>query len=346
MKKFKTKININDIVEQSKGQFIERFATSLDNVAELDEANNKSLCFYENEAYLQNAQKTKAGLLIVPKNFSDNANLKANLLKVDQPYFIFMVIIKLWLEMDKLSRENVISKLAVISDSASIGKNVSIGNFVVIEDDVVIGNNTIIESNCVIKKATMIGNNCHFMPNCTIYDHMIIGNYVTLHAGVVIGADGFGYMPYNGIQEKVPQVGNVVIKDYVEIGANSCIDRGTLGSTLVDEHTKIDNLVQVGHNDRIGKNTILCSQVGVAGSTSIGDWVYLAGQVGVADHVKVGNKVKVGAQSGIHKNVSDEATLFGSPARDARLAMKISGIQGKLPEMYKTYIKNKSKKEL
>ncbi len=343
MKKFNIELKIDEIVSQEVGEYLSRFDTKLDSVSELEDANPKSVCFYENEAYVNQLKACKAGLIIVSPDFDDSLNEFSNLLKVEKPYFTFMVLVKLWLEMDKQTKENIISSKAMISPSASIGENVSIADFVVIEDNVKIGNDSKIEANCVIKEGSVIGNNCHLFPNCTIYDNMVLGNSVVLHAGVVIGADGFGYILYDGVQEKVPQIGNVIIKDNVEIGANTCIDRGTLGSTIIEKNTKLDNLVQIGHNVRIGENTIICSQVGIAGSTTVGDLVYLAGQVGVADHVKIGNRVMAGAKSGIHSTLKDGIMVLGYPARDVALQRRIMAAETKLPDIYKNYLKNKKK---
>lgn len=345
MRSFTVELNIEDIVEQAKGEYISRFETSLSSVAELDEADNTSVCFYENEAYLKRLKVCKAGLIIVHTDFDETLNTYSNLLKVDKPYFTFMVLVKLWLEMDKQTQFNLISEKSSIAPTASIGVNVAIGDFVVIGDNVKIGNDTVIEANCVILDNTVIGNDCHFYPNCTVYDNMEIGNGVVLHSGVVIGADGFGYILYNNSQEKVPQVGNVIIKDNVEIGANSCVDRGTIGPTIIYENAKLDNLVQIGHNVKVGKNTIICAQVGIGGSTTVGELVYLAGQVGVADHAEIGNRVLVGAQSGVHGKIADGMKVLGYPARDIAVQRRIMASEAKLPDMYKYYLRLKKKEK-
>lgn len=343
MKAFNIELKIEDITAQANGEYIARFDTILNSVSELEDANPTSVCFYENEAYLEKLQQCKAGLIIVSRDFDISHNQFSNLLKVDKPYFTFMVLVKLWLEMDKQTQNRSISEKAAISASATLGENVHIADYVVIEDNVIIGNDTTIEANCVVKQASKIGHNCHLFPNCTIYDNMELGNGVILHAGVVIGADGFGYILYDGVQEKVPQIGNVIIKDNVEIGANTCIDRGTIGSTIIGKNTKLDNLVQIGHNVKIGSNTIICSQVGIAGSTNVGDLVYLAGQVGVADHVTIGNRVMAGAKSGIHGHLKDDLKVLGYPARDVALQRRIMAAETKLPDIFKNYLKNKKK---
>ncbi len=178
-------------------------------------------------------------------------------------------------------------------------------------------------------------------PRVSIYEDSVIGKNCIIHSGVVIGADGFGFVQMNGIQQKIPQVGNVIIGDGVEIGANSCIDRATLGSTKIGNGTKIDDLVMIGHNCSIGEHSILCSQVGLAGSTRVGDYVYLAGQVGVAGHLTIGSRAMIGAQSGVVNNVPEDARYFGSPAIDAKLTMRIVATQKHLPDMYRAFMKAK-----
>ncbi len=344
MKIFELDITPELIASQIPGQLIKRGNVTLNNVAELLEANSNSICFYENEAFASDLKQTKAGLLFVNIDFDEMSLPNTNLFKVEHPYVYFMMLIKTWIKLSEPKFQASISKTASISDSANVSDTVIIKDNVVIGANVKIDEFTVIEANCVVMDNVVIGKNCHFFPNVTIYQDTIINNNVILHAGVVIGADGFGYIYHDGIQQKVPQVGNVVIEDDVEIGANSCIDRGALGTTKIGKHTKLDNLVQVGHNVQVGENTMLCSQVGIAGSTRVGDLVYLAGQVGVADHVKIGNNVKVGAKSGISGSVEDNKLMFGIPARESGVTKRILASQRYLPELVKFY-KKQLKKE-
>ena len=321
------------------------YKVKLNNVAELHEANENSVCFFENPKFLDALRVTEAGLIFVPKEFDKTLKPNTNLLFIDKPYIHFMMLVQTWLKLDLPKIKRSIDDTANIAKSASLGKNIIIGSNCMIGDNVTIGDNTIIESNCVIKDDVQIGNNCHIHANTTIYEDCILKNNVILHSGCVIGADGFGYLFHNGIHNKVPQVGNVIIEDDVEIGANSAVDRATLGSTIIGKGTKIDNLVQVGHNCQIDENSILCAQTGLAGSTIIGKTVYIAGQVGVAGHLKIDDGAMIGAQSGVTNNVPKGARLFGSPAIEAKLQKRIMVSEKYLPEVVKDYRKRQKAKD-
>lgn len=345
MRIFKTPLNPEVIASRVQGKAVIRQNKVLNNVAELAKADVSSVCFYENPKYLESLKSCEAGLIFVPADFDESIKPNSNLLCVEKPYINFMMLVHTWLELDKPSAEKKVADSAVISETAKIGENVQILENCVIGKNVTIGDGTIIEPNCVIKENTEVGENCYFYPNVTVYDNSIIGNNVILHSGVVIGADGFGYLLHEGIQNKIPQVGNVIIEDDVEIGANSAIDRATIGSTIIGKGTKIDNLVQVGHNCIIGENSILCAQVGLAGSTEIGDLVYLAGQVGVAGHLKIEDGAMVGAQSGVSHTIPANTKVFGTPAIDAGLRKRIMASEKKLPELVKYYKKNLKQKD-
>jgi len=343
MKHFSVSLTPERIKAEHKfrSRFIKK--VELKNVAQLSEANPDSVCFYEQPKFLQQLKNCQAGLIFVPLDFNVDLKPDTNLIFVDKPYFAFMLLIKHWQQIDYRPIANKISDQAQVAPSAKLGKNVSLGHFVVIEDNCEIGDNTVIDSNTVIHKNVKVGSNCHFFPNVTIYEDCIIHNKVILHAGCVIGSDGFGYLLHEGKQEKIPQVGNVEIHSNVEIGSNTSVDRATLGSTIIGEGTKIDNLVQVGHNCVIGKNSILCAQVGLAGSTIIGDGVYLGGQVGVAGHLKIENGAMIGAQSGVSGSVPENAKYFGTPAIEAGLRKRIMASEKRLPEIIK-YFKKQIKK--
>lgn len=343
MKLFKTSLTSKQVAAKFKGILSEHHKNLLSNVSELNEAEENSVCFYENPKYLADLKSSKAGLIFVPADFDPTLKPDTNLLLIEKPYINFLKLVREWLEMNKPEIAENISHTASISGTAKIGKDVILGANVVIRENVVIDNNTLIESNCVIRENVRIGSNCHIYPNTTIYEDSIIKNNVIIHAGCVIGADGFGYIFDNGIHHKVPQVGNVIIEDNVEIGANSTIDRATLGATVIGKGTKIDNLVQVGHNCKIGENSIICAQVGLAGSTEIGNTVFLAGQVGVAGHLKIGDGAMIGAQSGISGDVPENAKYLGYPAIDADLQKRIFAVQRRLPEVVKFYRKEMKK---
>ena len=222
--------------------------------------------------------------------------------------------------------KGVVHESALVAASAKIGKDVTIGPNSVIEDRVVIGDNTVIAANCHIGKDVVTGKMCRLFPNVTLYSRTKMGDKVIIHSGTVIGADGFGYVPKGDKIYKVPQMGNVVIGDDVEIGANSCIDRGTFTKTEIGSGTKIDNLVQIAHNVKLGKNVLIASQTGIAGSTVVGDNVMMGGQVGVSDHAVIGKDVKLAAKSGISGRVQPGKIMFGYPARDAAETKHLYGL--------------------
>lgn len=228
-----------------------------------------------------------------------------------------------------------IDSLAFISPSAKIGENVYIGAFAYIGDNVVIGDGCQIYPNVVICENAKVGNDCLFYPNVTIYHDCHVGNRVTLHAGSVVGSDGFGFAPSENGYDKIPQIGIVTIEDDVEIGANTCIDRSTMGSTYVRKGVKLDNLVQIAHNTDIGANTVMSAQVGIAGSTKVGQWCMFGGQVGIAGHITIGNKVFLGAQSGVPSSLKDNQTLIGTPPMEKLPYFKSQAIFQKLPDLYK-----------
>lgn len=335
MKLFKSALTLEKINQFVQGKLSVSSDNIFDNVAELHEANEKSVCFYENEKYLHQAEQSNAGLIILSEGVELNNN--AVKLFVPKPYFSFMTLVSIWLSIDSKNRIHQISERCSISKTATIGKNVSIADYVVIEDDVCIGDNSVIEANCVIKENSKIGQGCHLFPNVTIYHDCILGDKVSIHAGSVIGADGFGYLLLNGQQIKIPQVGNVVIENDVEIGANSCIDRATIGSTLIKSGAKIDNLVQIGHNCSVDEHSIICAQVGLAGNSNLGKYVYLGGQVGVGGHLKIDDQTMVGAQSGVASSIKT-GKYFGSPVMPLTQQLRVSACMKDLPEIHK-YVK-------
>ncbi|MCF6250345.1 MAG: UDP-3-O-(3-hydroxymyristoyl)glucosamine N-acyltransferase [Methylococcaceae bacterium] len=230
-----------------------------------------------------------------------------------------------------------ISKQAALAENVSLGNNVHIGAFSTIEEQSSIGDNTEIFASVNIGRNVTLGKNCRIYPNVVIYDNTEIGNNVTIHSGTIIAADGFGYKYRNNEHVKVPHVGNVVIADNVEIGANTCIDRGALGSTTIGAGSKIDNLVQLGHNNQVGRNVIICGQSGISGSCTIGDGAILAGSSGIADHVNIGQQAVVMARSGVSSDIKPGIQVFGFPAKDKKLAWRELAALSKLPELFKKF---------
>lgn len=233
-------------------------------------------------------------------------------------------------------KKSGIDSLAFISPNAKIGENVYIGAFAYIADGAVVGDGTEIYPHSYIGDNVTLGKDCKIYPNVTIYHGCKLGNNVTIHAGSVIGADGFGFAPNaEGTgYDKIPQIGIVTIEDDVEIGANTCIDRSTMGSTYIRKGVKLDNLVQIAHNDEIGENTVMSAQVGIAGSTKVGQWCMFGGQVGIAGHIEIGDKVFLGAQSGVPGKIKGEQTLIGTPPMEPRSYFKSQAIFRRLPDMY------------
>ena len=233
-------------------------------------------------------------------------------------------------------KKSGIDSLAFISPNAKIGENVYIGAFAYIADGAVVGDGTEIYPHSYIGDSVTLGKDCKIYPNVTIYHGCKLGNNVTIHAGSVIGADGFGFAPNaEGTgYDKIPQIGIVTIEDDVEIGANTCIDRSTMGSTYIRKGVKLDNLVQIAHNDEIGENTVMSAQVGIAGSTKVGQWCMFGGQVGIAGHIEIGDKVFLGAQSGVPGKIKGGQTLIGTPPMEPRSYFKSQAIFRRLPDMY------------
>lgn len=228
-----------------------------------------------------------------------------------------------------------IAPQAVLADTVSLGADVSIGPYAVLGEHSQIGDHSAVLAGAYIGAHVTIGKHCRIHPYAVIYDDVVIGDHVIIHAGAVIGADGFGYKFRNHQHIKVPQVGNVVLGDHVEIGANTCIDRGALGSTTLGIGSKIDNLVQIGHNNKIGRHVIMCGQVGVSGSCQIDDYAILAGSAGIADHVHIGQGAVVMARAGVAGDIAAQTQVFGSPAKDKRVAYKEQVALSKLPELLK-----------
>ncbi len=310
--------------------------------AKIEEGIPGSISFLSNPKYLHYIYDTKASIVLVNKDFTPEQEVKTTLIKVDNAYESLAKLLTLY-EMSK-PKKTGIDSLAYIAPTAKIGKEVYIAPFAYIGEGAVIGDNTAIYPHATIGENAQIGNNCILYPNVTVYHDCRIGNQCILHAGSVIGADGFGFAPSPEGYEKIPQIGIVIIEDNVEIGANTCIDRSTMGATIVHKGVKLDNLIQIAHNVEVGSHTVMSSQVGIAGSTKIGEWCMFGGQVGVAGHIKVSDRVSVAAQSGIAKATKENQAIMGSPAIDAKQYFKCSAVFKNLPEMFSTV--NQLQKEI
>lgn len=301
--------------------------------AKIEDGKPGAISFLSNPKYTHYIYDTESSIVLVDKSVELEKPTKATLIKVDNAYECVAKLLQLYESMKP--KKTGIDSLAFISPSAKIGENVYIGAFAYIGDNVVIGDGCQIYPNVVICENAKVGNDCLFYPNVTIYHNCHIGNRVTLHAGSVVGSDGFGFAPSENGYDKIPQIGIVTIEDDVEIGANTCIDRSTMGSTYVRKGVKLDNLVQIAHNTDIGANTVMSAQVGIAGSTKVGQWCMFGGQVGIAGHITIGNKVFLGAQSGVPSSLKDNQTLIGTPPMEKLPYFKSQAIFQKLPDLYK-----------
>lgn len=322
------------IAEFIQGEIVGNENATVHTFAKIEEGIPGAISFLSNPKYTPYIYTTQSSIVLVNKDFVPEQEIKATLIKVENAYDSLAKLLTLY-EQSK-PKKTGIDSLAYVASTAKIGENVYIAPFAYIGDYAEIGNDVMIHAHATIGEHVKIGNNCVVYPNTTVYHDCRIGNNCTLHAGSVIGADGFGFAPTPDGYEKIPQIGIVILEDNVEIGANTCIDRATMGATVIHKGVKLDNLIQVAHNVEVGENTVMASQVGVAGSTKIGQWCMFGGQVGVAGHIKVGDKVTVGAQTGIAGSIKSENTVQGSPAIDAKNFGRSSVVFKKLPDIYTT----------
>lgn len=326
---------IADMLQGSVEGAPDRKVSSL---AKIEEGKEGSLSFLANPQYTKYIYETQASVVIVGPDFKAEQSLHPTLIRVEEPYGAFAKLLEAYNQMN-LAPAGISAK-ADIHESAKIGAEVYIGVGVVIEEGVEIGAGSRIHPNTVIGKDSKLGENCLVYSGVNIYRNSIIGHKVTLHSGVVIGADGFGFAPKGSGYDKVAQIGNVVIEDEVEVGANTTIDRATLGSTIIRRGVKLDNLIQIGHNVEIGENTVIASQSGVAGSTKIGANCMIGGQVGIIGHLKIGDRVKIAAKTGIGGNVPDDAIFQGNPGFKVSDFQKSYVYFRKLPKLISELQKN------
>ena len=282
-------------------------------LAKIEEGTEGSLTFLANTKYSNYLYSTNATIVIVNKSYELENEVKATLIKVDDAYSSFSKLLEYYNQI-KLMKSGI-EQPSVISEGVTYGDDLYLGSFCYIGKNVRIGNNVKIYPNSFIGDNVTIGDNCVFFAGVRVYSETEIGNHVTIHSGSIIGSDGFGFAPQeDGSYSKIPQIGNVVIEDHVEIGSCSTVDRATLGTTYIRKGAKLDNQIQVAHNVEIGENTVIAAQTGIAGSTKIGKNCLIGGQVGIAGHITIGDRVKIQAQSGIGKSLKDGEVVQGSPA--------------------------------
>ncbi|MCO6149244.1 UDP-3-O-(3-hydroxymyristoyl)glucosamine N-acyltransferase [Flavobacterium sp. NRK1] len=282
-------------------------------LAKIEEGTNGSLTFLANPKYLQYIYSTQASITIVNRNFEPENDIYTTLIKVDDAYKSFSKLLEYYNQV-KLMKSGI-EQPSVISENVTYGENLYLGSFCYIGKNVIIGDNVKIYPNSFVGDNVIIGNDTILFAGVRVYSETEIGNGCTIHSGAIIGSDGFGFAPNDeGVYSKVPQIGNVIIEDNVDIGSCTTIDRATLGSTIIKKGVKLDNQIQIAHNVVIGENTVIASQTGVAGSTKIGKNCIIGGQVGIVGHITIGNGVRIQAQSGVGKNIPDGETIQGSPA--------------------------------
>lgn len=301
--------------------------------AKIEEGVPGAISFLSNPKYTHYLYNTESSIVLVNDDLTLTEPVKATLIRVKNAYESVAKLLQLY--QAALPRKTEIDTLAFISPSAKIGKNCYIGAFAYIGDNVTIGDDTQIYPHTVVEDGTTVGSKCILYPNVTVYNNCKLGDRVTIHAGSVIGADGFGFAPNAEGYDKIPQIGIVTIEDDVEIGANSCVDRSTMGTTIIRKGVKLDNLVQIAHNVEVGENTVMSAQTGIAGSTKVGKWCMFGGQVGIAGHISIGDKVFLGAQSGVPGSLKGSQTLIGTPPIEPKAYFKSIAITHKLPELYK-----------
>ena len=301
--------------------------------AKIEEGAPGAISFLSNPKYTHYIYTTESSIVLVNEDLELNQPVKATLIRVKNAYECVAKLLQLY--QSALPKKKGIHPQAFVSPTAKVGNDCYIGAFAYIGDNVQIGDNTQIYPHTVVEDGVNMGNGCLIYPNVTIYKDCRIGNNVTIHAGSVIGADGFGFAPNTEGYDKIPQIGIVILEDDVEIGVNTCVDRSTMCATIVHKGVKLDNLVQIAHNVEVGENTVMSAQTGVAGSTKIGKWCMFGGQVGLAGHITIGDKTFLGAQSGVPSSLKGNETLIGTPPTSPQAYFKSIALTRKLPDIYK-----------
>jgi len=327
-------LKIKELTELLNGKFYGLDSSiEISGVNTLESAAKSEASFLANMKYKDALCKSNAGVILVGSDFSENQNDGPGVIKVANPYLAFAQLQRHFHPLPLSTGEK--HSTAVIDPTASLADNVEVGPYVVIEEGVSIGSGTIIHTGSVIQKGSIIGESCTIYPRSVVSYGSLLGDRVILQAGVIIGSDGFGYAWNGKAHLKIPQTGRVVLEDDVEVGANSTIDRGALGDTIIRRGVKLDNLIQLGHNVEVGPYSIMASQVGISGSTKIGAGCQIGGQVGISGHINIGDGVKLAAKSGVMGNLEAGGTYAGYPAMPHRTWLKVSALVNKLPEIWK-----------
>ncbi len=321
-----------EIAARVGGEVVGEGGLKIRGVAKIEEAKEGEITFLANPKYSKFLSETKASAVIVPQEIAEAGD--KSLIRTKNPYYAFLKTITLFYPPEPLI-EKAIHPTAVIGEGTELGKDLSIGPYVVVGQRCRIGDGSVLMPGVCVGDGVIIGDGCTLHARVCLREKVVLGNRVILHNGVVVGSDGFGFAQEGEEYHKIPQVGTVVIEDDVEIGANSTIDRATLGETRIKKGAKLDNLIQVGHNCTIGENTVIAAQAGLSGSTHIGKGVRVGGQVGFAGHLKVGDGAAVGAQSGVSKSIPSGVFVFGYPAKPHMEEFRIQGALKRLPPLLK-----------
>ena len=321
------------IAEYVQGTIVGDENASVHTFAKIEEGIPGALSFLSNPKYTQYIYDTQSSIVLVNKDFEPEKEVKATLIKVNNAYESLAKLMTLY-EQSQPNRTGI-HPLAYVAPTAKIGENVYLAAFACVGDNAEIGDGTELHPHATVRRGAKVGKNCILYTNCNVYHDCRVGNNCILHSGSVVGADGFGFAPSPDGYEKIPQIGIAILEDNVEIGANTCIDRATMGATIIRKGVKLDNLIQIAHNVEVGSNTVMASQTGVAGSTKVGEWCMFGGQVGIGGHIKIGNKVNLGAQSGVPGSIKDGQNLIGTPPMELKNYFKSSAVFKKLPDMYK-----------
>lgn len=327
------KFTAKQISEYLNGEIVGNPEAAVQTFAKIEEGVEGAISFLANPKYEHYLYETRSSIVLVNRDFTPSRPVAATMVRVDNAYEAVARLLTLY-EQSTAKRKGI-HPLACIAETAEVGEDCYVGPFAYVGEHAKVGRGTQIYAHAVVEERARVGENCLLYPGVSVYHDCVVGNRVILHSGCVIGADGFGFAPSAEGYEKIPQIGIVTIEDDVEVGANTCVDRSTMGSTYVRRGVKLDNLVQIAHNCEVGSHTVMSAQVGVAGSTKIGQWCMFGGQVGIAGHAIIGDRVLTGAQAGIAGSIrKGNATVQGSPAIDAKNFMRSSVVFKKLPDMY------------
>lgn len=336
------KFSAKQIAEFIQGTIVGDENATVHTFAKIEEGIPGAISFLSNPKYTSYIYDTQSSIVLVNKDFEPEREVKATLIKVDNAYESLAKLMTLY-EQSHPKRTGI-DPLAYVAPTAKIGENVYLAPFACVGDHAEVGDNTELHPHATVGGNAKVGKNCILYTNSNVYHDCIVGDNCILHSGSVIGADGFGFAPTPNGYDKIPQIGIAILEDDVEIGANTCVDRATMGATIIRKGVKLDNLIQVAHNVEIGSNTVIASQTGIAGSTKVGEWCMFGGQVGIAGHIKIGDKVNLGAQSGVPGSIKSGQSLIGTPPIEMKNFFKSSAVFKKLPEMYMEL--NNLKKEL